>query len=247
MSKVSISLVTAGVLGIASAATGEISDPVFSITATNANGTGTTTFGVDEGQWDGDTFSFELNDAYEIWNEAGTALLAEVKSISTTVIEDPVVEINFNVVAANMETAFMVDSTLLSFPALNAPTGKATAGITITDQNGDGASLTGDLGDGNAYRAVVNGSPGVGDDVATLVGDFSAGSFSSNTSNGAFDDGNGGFVALSGPISSISAQFQFTVSPFDAASGTSVFTVVPAPASVSLIGVGLLAATRRRR
>jgi len=238
----------AAALGLAGTAMAGITEPVFSITATNADGvSGTTVFDSSQGTWNGDTFTFEMDEPYSIWDDSGTVFLAEVQSISTTVIEDPVVDLQFQVVASGSETAFLINSTLLSFDEIASPTAKATAGITITDQNGDGAELTGELGDGSAYRAVINGEPGTGDDLATLIGDFSAGVFGSETGEGAFDDGSGGFVSVGQPVSSISAQFEFSVSAFDAASGTSVFTVIPTPASATLLGLGGLVALRRRR
>jgi hypothetical protein len=45
----------------------------------------------------------------------------------------------------------------------------------------------------------------------------------------------------------MSAQFSFMLSAFDAASGTSNYQIVPAPGALALLGLGGLAATRRRR
>jgi hypothetical protein len=84
------------------------------------------------------------------------------------------------------------------------------------------------------YTALINGSS-----VQTLLNDpqnYTAGAFGSQTFGPAsFGPTSLGIVATS----TIGIQVKFTLSPGDLASYTSVFTVVPEPATLAMIIAGL--------
>ncbi|MFG0304797.1 MAG: hypothetical protein ACF8Q5_01145 [Phycisphaerales bacterium JB040] len=116
--------------------------------------------------------------------------------------------------------------------------GFASTAYTLTDGNGDGASLT-----GQGYNALYNG----GNDFFTggPLADLSTGAFGSTSS--AYNDPGDLSNRFIGPVSSITADGGFTLSANDAASINTQFFVVPTPASAALLGLGGLVATRRRR
>lgn len=234
----------AAVLALAGAANAGLSNIVLDITA-EVNGQ-IAHFEVPQsaGTWSGQTFSWNLTQPVQITTTTG-ASLGVLTQASVFVIEDPVVAINFNIASTAQNTSFTITAPVLSFPTLTGAIGTASAAVSVTDLLGDGATLT-PTGAG-AYAANYNGGFPGGTNFATLLNSpVVAAPFSTTTVSQDFPGG-GGFVPVGGAISDISAQWNFTISPDDLASGTGVFTVVPAPASLALIGLGGLVAGRRRR
>jgi len=205
--------------------------------------------------WTGDRWSFELSEMTELRDPDNNELVATLNPpdlgaiTSIEYFTDPVVSLNFSVQAGGTTTTFMIASALLSFPTLNNPDGAASAAYSVSDFTGNGATLTG-IGDpggaGGAYLAQYNGFAGTvsGTTFAELHQQIIAGPFSTNTSTEEQPPG-GGFQPISGAVNDMSALVSFTLTPFDLASGTTTYVIVPEPASLVplMLGVGLL---RRR-
>ena len=123
--------------------------------------------------------------------------------------------------------------------ALGGASGFASTAYTLTDADGNGASL-----DAPGYNALYNNGAG-SFFTGGLPADLTTGAFGSTdlTVNDPGDFSN----RFIGPVSSITANGGFVLSGDDAASINSQFFVVPAPGSVALLGLGGLIATRRRR
>ncbi|RIL07833.1 MAG: hypothetical protein DCC71_01770 [Proteobacteria bacterium] len=116
-------------------------------------------------------------------------------------------------------------------------------GGSITDTTGNGATLT-NSGTNSIYTALVDGSP-----VQTLLDDpqsYAAGAFGSQTFGPAAF---GPTVVGYGATNSIGITVQFTLSPGDIASYTSVFTLIPEPGTMVLVAAGIagIAGFGRRR
>lgn len=116
-------------------------------------------------------------------------------------------------------------------------------GGSITDTTGNGATLT-NFGTNSIYTALVDGSP-----VQTLLNNpqsYTTGAFGSQTFGPA---GFGPTVVGYGATSTIGIQVQFTLSPGDIASYTSVFTLIPEPGTLMLVAAGIagIAHMGRRR
>ena len=110
--------------------------------------------------------------------------------------------------------------------------------MTLTDNDGNGASMTGLFSAASSYRALCNGTP-----IAQLIPSFGVvPPFLTNTSGGSFGPTNSNAVSMQ-------AECNFTLSANDSASATSIYskTRVPAPATGLLLGLAGLAARRRRR
>lgn len=177
-----------------------------------------------------------------------------ITSLKLTGDSDPEVGIEFGVRAGNSTMTFTIsDDSIyegLSFALLN-PTASASAGITLTDRNSDGATITGLFTGGKTNQAsynfiydynnnsVVAGSGSV---FANLVSGFSIGS--GQTSTNSTDTGS---QIIPGTVSSIESEFKFMLSPRDGAAFTSTFSVVPEPATIGLLGLGTLSLLRRKR
>ena len=233
-------LATAAIAAIAGTASADITTVIFSITATNANGTGSYTFEIDPTQTSQGDFNWNLDEPITLTSEAGVEI-ATLNTAEVTTIADPVVSVAFNVFATQQQTSFQISSTVLSFPAISASNAvaQASAAVTLNDFGGGGAQFT--PGPNGAYQAYFNN----GNDLfASLFGSpLSVG----NNEITNFSSDTGAFASPGFGVTSMSALWDFTLSPGDLATGTSVFEVIPAPASAVLLGIGGLAATRRRR
>lgn len=168
---------------------------------------------------------------------------------SVEYVEDPIVNLNFSVAAGSSATTFMIGSALLTFPTINPAVGRASAAFSVTDVDGSGVTLTGLAGNSgsNGYVGAVNGTAGPvppgANQFAEFIPGVAAGPFGSNTGNDNFPAI--GYSPIGVPVSSMSSFISFRLTAFDLASGTSTFEVIPEPASLLLlvVGVGLI---RRR-
>ncbi|MGQ9809455.1 MAG: PEP-CTERM sorting domain-containing protein [Armatimonadota bacterium] len=206
---------------------GSLSGPLLTITAVAAGKTAQWQLGWD--QFPG------LVNGKGAWRAPGLIelrsngdLIASLDSLNVFYDVDPAVQLNFSVTAGNTVTTFTFTSSTVVFTPLVNPIATATAAVTVTDNTGNGATLTGLLPGGKVYRADTD----LGN-YAFLVNGVSAGMFQSNTAT----ENLGGTIA--GTVSSISSQFSFTLTPFDGASGTSSFTVIPEPGSLLALGSAL--------
>jgi hypothetical protein len=232
----------AGVL--AAAAQGGVIGNAITITADN---------GSTAGQWQIDNSAIQWDaEGRWSWSSSGPLTIrdgsnnpvATLDSLSLGYQEDPVVSVSFAVTASGTPTLFTISSGLLAFPGFIGEA-RASSTFTLTDNDGDGASMFGAFG-GSAYRANLNGAIPGPTPFAFHNPSMGAGSFSSNTSNMSTPFGPG-FTPV-GFISSQQAAYSFTLSANDSASGTSVFvTRVPTPASMMIVGLAGVLGGRRRR
>jgi hypothetical protein len=242
---------SAGVLLAASAAQAGITDPGLTITASNVNGTGTYQVFLSNGTWTttntpGDTWSWQSPvGGYDIF-DTNFNVVAHVDNMYCQMIADPQITVNFSVNSTSLATHFQITSGVLSFGGINPAQGKATAGITITDNDGDGASLTGLHAGPKAYRANYNGTIPGGTIFDNLVGNFVAAADDSATLSESSPAV--GYSPIGGTVTDMQAEFDFILSANDSASGTSFYEIIPSPAAASLFGIaGLLSCGRRRR
>jgi hypothetical protein len=235
-----------------SAAMADISETVFLIQATNARGTGTYMAHFGDGQMDhqSGTYTWCLAGNRPIRSSSGTqiAVLDQAELVGHN---DPSVSLSFNVFSGAIETTFNVVAATVSFASIPNAQGRASGSVSITDLNGDGVTMHAVSGAGGMYGAFYNGSPPGGTDFRDLFAAALTTPIPGNTMTASQDfPGGGAFQNITGAVFSISSRFQFTLSPNDMASGTSVFTVqpVPSPGAIALLGLsGLVVVHRRRR
>lgn len=256
MGKIHLSLrltLAAGVLGVvASAQAGGISDPGLLISASNATGSGSYPVFLSNG-----TFSttYTLNDTWE-WTapvggydifDADFNLISHIDNMHCKMIAEPSIVVDFSVNGGAVATHFTISSGLLSFAAFNGQA-RASASVTITDNDSDGAFLLGGHAGAKAFRTNYNGAIPGGTVFANLI---------STPLIAAVDDSNGanqdspafGYTPI-GVVGDMQAQWDFDLSANDSASGESFYEIVPvpSPAGTALLGAaGLFSFARRRR
>ncbi|MBC7773623.1 MAG: hypothetical protein H7210_14100 [Pyrinomonadaceae bacterium] len=244
-------LFAAGVLtlGMVSSASADISNQVFVIHATNALGTAEYVIRLEDGEWTAPgEFEWNLDGEANLQSASGHTI-ATLATGALRIHEDPDVSLSFSVMAGSLDTAFTISSALVSFAAINQVHGYASAGVTVSDLNGDGVMITPSGLDG-MYQSQYNGMVPTG----TSFQNFFPGQVSDPTPGTTVSfssefPGGGLYTPIAGSVSDISSRFTFTLSGNDIASGTSIFRVeaVPAPASLTLLGLGGLVMARRRR
>lgn len=178
------------------------------------------------------------------WMLAAPPDLAGIASLDDavlTILGDPQITLNFAMTAGPLDTTVTISSAVLSFGPFVNPDGLASAALGLTESNGDTATLTGLGGSGNAYVASYNTPPG------TIFAEFIPQLYASGAYQSVSDsDGTGGFVPISDTVTNMQAQYSFTLTAFDQASGTSVFVIIPEPAGLVLLALGGLVLGRRR-
>jgi hypothetical protein len=222
----------------------EIKD-IFTITAQCSYGQATWKISGDVDLKDGEQFHWRLERPVQLIDPYTGWVLGTLQDAYTTLIGDPQVSLGFLVQAGEVQTDFEISSALLSFPTINPAKGRASSQVTLTDLDGDGARFIGGHS-GKGYLAQYNGYVPNGSTFTAQIGDFVAPPGGSNalSENDPFD---GSFRAIAGDVNNMSTQFRFSLSPFDTASGTSNFEIIPEPASVALLGLIGLALLRRVR
>lgn len=244
MQRMRNSAMAAGVVVLvgAGAASADIGDPVVVFEASSDLGSGSYTVNLDDGNWMGDSWHWSSNDPIQILSDGGEVILT--LDMGTLFIhQDPLVGLGFAVTAGASDTSLTITSSTVSFPTIFGAEGRASAGITLTESDGNTATLTGNEPGGTLFTAQYNGF-NVFDHL--LVGPFNENDAWGTTSATDESPNGGGFSAI-GDVSDISSRWSFTLSANDQASGTSVFVVVPAPASLAVVIVGAMTGFRRRR
>ena len=215
--------------------------PIVKIHAKSASGTAEMTWQVPQELKDGsELVTLAIN--RQIGFSPSSDFIGNIESLLVELDGDPAVDLQFAVNAGIEETTFTITSAIVSFPGIANPQAMASAAITLTDGNnfpGNGGFVG--VRDPNVgiYQATYNSGTLFQDLIGTLTLDGPGSTSASSSSD---------LLTIPGMVTDIQSRFSFTLSPYDRASGTSRFEVVPEPTSLVglLLGLGGLLFVHRR-
>lgn len=222
------------------------------ITAVSNGVTGTVSELIpDSGGSDPQFWSLSSPSPWTIMDSSGSVELGTIDSMSITLFADPEVDLTFSLRNGDRvnPTAFSIQTTTIQFAPIFQPEALAAASISITDGLGSpaGVAVTGGFPDGKLYQARYSTDEliNTGTAFANLVSSLSV-PFGQTLSED--KPGGGLYSSISGPVYMMEAEYRFTLSAGDQASGTSAFIIVPEPCTLLLgvAGAGIAMLRRRR-
>lgn len=250
-------LIAATMTALVAGTTGaQITDPLITISASSSLGSGTVSFSsADLGaitQPNGGIVFLLLNGPLAIVDQNNNNLIGQITQLSVvnnadntdTSQSDALQSIGFAAFAGDADTTFNLTGSFINTGSVSNGELRATAGITVTDNNANGATLTGGGAGGSFFNAAYNGGTTFADLISGPLNTAPAGS---NSNSQDYPAAPGAFLAIANPLTDIQSQFNFTISAGDSASGTSGYFSVPAPASATLLALAGGAVLRRRR
>ena len=185
---------------------------------------------------------YDVSDPIDIIS--GSVVLGTVDMVSALYKSDPFVALSVAVTAGASDTTFTISSATVAFDAITNPDAYAVASLTVIDNNGNGAALTGLYPGGKAYQTTYANGGGAAT-WASLTGSFAASANRTKTFADAYPADNS--VPIVDTLYNIQSQYYFQLSAYDSATGTSHFEITPEPATLSLLALGGLALLRRRK
>lgn len=221
--RIHVLLIVVLVVPIASA---DISNIIFSVDVSNANGNAKYIATMDQGAWDPATSTFE-------WAlPAQTALrapdspdpIATLVDASVEITPGHVIRIDFEVIAGTTTTVFVIRPGRTEFRTIprSRAEGRATAAFGVSDLDGDGAALAGLGTPGTgAFRAYYNGNPPQGRVFAHLIARVTAGPGGSGS--GYQNDPAWGTRPIGEAVDKATSQIAFTLTPNDNATGFTMY------------------------
>lgn len=253
--KTVLSVAAAAVAASAFATSAQVTDPLVTVSVSSALGSGSVSFNVADGavvQPNGAIAFILFNTPLDIVDPNNNNVIATITQLisinnaddTTTTTSDPSSAISFAMFAGGADTDVTITASHIFTGSIVNAALRATAGITVTDNDGDGATLIGTGPGGTMHNTVYNGGTTFTD---LITGPLIAGNTGSNSSSQDLPAAPGVFMPIANPLTDMQAQYNFNLSANDSASGTSGYFAIPAPASVVLLGFAGMTITRRRR
>lgn len=208
----------------------DVIDVPFDLSVSRSGGIGIVNLNIDDVLTD---LSYQSGGRLVLRDSAGF-IIGQIDSLNVE-MHDPLSSLNFSVTAGSLPVLFTISSGDVPV-GISGTVAYASAGLTLTDRNRNGGSLTGNY-NGSAYRAEYDSSI-----YADLISSFTVQPFLS-----AIGNGSEGISSLPGTIGVMRSSFSFMLTPGDSAAGTSVYEIMRGPnivvpdsgSTVRLLGFGL--------
>ncbi len=226
-------------------ATADVSDIIFRVTATNDAGSGSFEATFDQmvyyptqQVWVWSTGAVPIMD-----DDFGTTQIAVLQNANVLLQADPKIAMGFSVQSGASLTTFTIESAVLSFPTIPdvASEGMASVALNVSDAwAGDGVTMAelGAAGSG-VYQTYYN----TDQLFVNLLSQVSAGPGGSGSVFQNYPPI--GYADVAGDVSSMHSWFGFTLTPGDIGGATSLYEIVPEPATFVLLVLALVAVRRR--
>ncbi len=229
---------TAMITGAASAQT------MLTFAVSNSSGNGTFTVDLSDGVINPDGSFFWALPGSTAINDGPNTIATLGSATAFFDFDDALMSSSFAMDAGDSDTTMTITSADIAIGVLNA-SGRATAGMTTTDNQTNGSTVNGLQAGGTMFATSYNGGNSFANLIqGPLVASSAVGSASDSED---FPLGAGNYSPLGTDATSMMFEWSFEVSAGDQASGTSAYSIIPAPGSAALIGLGLAGMTRRRR
>lgn len=129
---------------------GGISDTVLTVRVTGESGSAAYTLSIDQAGWraadPAGEHRWRLDKPVTLINPQSGSTLAELSEIELYVRGDPCLAISFAIIAGSEPVTVEIESGLLGFEPMRCASAFLSAGLTLRDDDGDGASVIGESG-----------------------------------------------------------------------------------------------------
>ncbi|MEJ5297616.1 MAG: PEP-CTERM sorting domain-containing protein [Armatimonadota bacterium] len=167
-------------------------------------------------------------------DDPSQTVLGTVSDLSAYVDSDPVVSIGFAITAPNTSVSYTITSAIVGFAPLVNPPAIASAAITVTDSDGNGAVASPLFAGGTKFFQAVSN---VGVYADLITGPLNTAPYASAAASDALPPV--GYGSVIGTVSTIQTAFSFNITANDQVSGTGVFVVIPEPGGLAALATGL--------
>jgi hypothetical protein len=209
-----------------------ISDEVFLLEAVQDGGRGALVVHFRDGQWDAayQKFTWSLNEPESIVDSENGQTICTLRSASVTLRDHCRFNVIFEVDGGDGDTQVFMRSALLTFPELSAneAEAQATASLTLTDRNSNGAEVRGVGPPGTPmFRGEYNSGAPDGAVFTQLLGEIACDS--GGTVTGTQKDPASGYRGVGAAVRSISFRFEYALTAGDRALASVSYRVTPEP------------------
>ncbi len=233
----------------ASADLSGISDVIFRIEATNATGTGFIEVTKDQLVYHPTTDSYHWNlpASLVIFDDLFNPI-ATLQNANLAILKNATKKIAgaFAVQAGDSETTFDIQLPQLSFGTLIEPLTMGRMGLAcnVTDLGADGVAMRALSTGAGMLRGDYNGLVPGGTMFAQVLYQVAA---TSGSGSGYQNFPAAGYADIASAVSDMSSRLDFTLTAGDLGGGTHYYEIVPEPASLGLLLIGIAALAVRRR
>lgn len=167
-------------------------------------------------------------------DDPSQTVLGTVSDLAAYVDSDPVVSIGFAITAPNTSVSYTITSAIVGFAPLVNPPAVASAAITVTDSDGNGAVASPLFAGGTKFFQAVSN---VGVYANLITGPLTTAPYASAAASDALPAV--GYGSVIGTVTTIQTAFSFNITANDQVSGTGVFVVIPEPGGLAALATGL--------
>ena len=227
----------------------DISQSVFTIHAVNESGSAVYSADFDDGVWDpgAQTYNWALSSSISMVDGAAAVATLHGAGITIEMTPAPRMSFTFDVTSGDSDTEFLVESAVVNFNTIPSDEAGASflAGCSVYDSGaGDGMWIyEPGLGGFGVFQSYYNTNPEPEElfsDLISVVGSPDGG-----MASGAESQPGSGYLPLGADIYDACMRASFVLTDLDRAQGNAAYALVPEPASLAILALGLFSIAAR--